>query len=695
MISTHKVPFLAVASVLITLGCGDQQNSSPVSGSPTITRNEASALDALRKAAEGGDTKAQFDLATRFDTGAGGDGSLEKAFEWFLKSAEGGNVAAAVEVAKRLEEGAGVQRDTDKSKPWWKKAAEAGNAEAQYHHARTFGSTGRGGSYIWGEPSDLQENAKRYMDWLNKSAAQGYGPAQHALGMTYFLGATELFGKKDTKLIQPDVEKGLPIIQQAADAGYWESLWAMATLYQVGFGKIKIDKETSDKYWGKFVEQTDPEIQRRIGLLYDESDRSRYTDGKNKYQGKALSFQETNKVAFEWFQKSAEKDDVFSIYYLGTMYRDGRGVWKNEQKAYEYLKHAAEKGNYAAMREMAFSLLEGKGVAKDYVEAHKWLVKAADQDGPDKWSDVHKVRNAIGALYEFGWGVDKDIVLAYAWYNVAAGGGFEKAKQNLIRVEKAIKPEELREAQTLSREWKPGKPMVRAEVPQSGMSGASGIPGVSGTSNKNLKLATVGTGFFVSQNGNILTNHHVVEGCAEIRVPAENTIGKLVVADQTNDLALVKLEVTGRTIVQFPDSDDVKQGEEIFVFGYPLDGYLPSAGNITPGIISALAGPGNNSSLVQMTAPVQPGNSGGPLLNKKGKVVGVVVGKANAIKIAKVTGDIPQNVNFAIAPRTVKAFLDGNRVQYQKKGDTFSFEKGSVAIADEARKSSVKIECWR
>lgn len=147
--------------------------------------------------------------------------------------------------------------------------------------------------------------------------------------------------------------------------------------------------------------------------------------------------------------------------------------------------------------------------------------------------------------------------------------------------------------------------------------------------------------------------------------------------------------------VQFPDSDDIKQGEEIFVFGFPLDGYLPSAGNITPGIISALAGPGNNSSLVQMTAPVQPGNSGGPLLNKKGKVVGVVVGKANAIKIAKVTGDIPQNINFAIAPRTVKSFLDGNRVEYQKKGNTFSFDKDSVAIADEARKTSLKIECWR
>ncbi len=695
MISTRKILVLAITVALAVAGCGDQQNASPGSGTPTISKEAASALDAIKKAAEGGDAKAQFDLATRFDTGVGVDWSLEKAFEWFLKSAEGGNVTAAVQVAKRLDEGTGAQRDTEKSKPWWKKAAEAGNAEAQYQHARTFGSTGRGGSIIWGEPADLQANAERYIDWLNKSAAQGYGPARHALGMTYFLGATELFGKKDTKLIQPDVEKGLPIIQEAADDGYWESLWAMASLYQTGFGKIKSDKGTSDKYWQKFVGQTDPEIQRRIGLLYNVTDRSRYSDGKNKYQGKALTFDETNKVAFEWFQKAAEKDDIFAIYNLGTMYRDGRGVWKNEQKALEYLKRAAEMGHYAAMREMAFSLLEGTGVVKDYVEAHKWLVKAADQDGPNKWSEVHKVRNAIGALYEFGWGVDKDIVLAYAWYNIAASGDFAKAKQNLARVEKAIKPEELREAQTLSREWKPGKPMARAEVPKSGMSGASGMSGMSGSSGKNLKLATVGTGFFVSQNGNVLTNNHVVEGCGEIRIPAENTVGKLVVADQANDLALVKLEVTGKASVQFPDSDDIKQGEEIFVFGFPLDGYLPSAGNITPGIISALAGPGNNSSLVQMTAPVQPGNSGGPLLNKKGKVVGVVVGKANAIKIAKVTGDIPQNINFAISPRTVKSFLDGNRVEYQKKGNTFSFDKDSVAIADEARKTSLKIECWR
>jgi S1-C subfamily serine protease len=200
----------------------------------------------------------------------------------------------------------------------------------------------------------------------------------------------------------------------------------------------------------------------------------------------------------------------------------------------------------------------------------------------------------------------------------------------------------------------------------------------------------------VSQNGIVLTNHHVVDGCADIRIPAENASAKTIVVDHTNDLALIKINVANKSTAAFPESDDVKQGQDVFVFGFPLDGFLPSAGNITAGIVSALAGPGNNSSLIQITAPVQPGNSGGPLLDRRGRVMGVIVSKANTLKIASAIGDIPQNVNFAISMRTVKSFLDGNGVEYRQRRDSFgSLFENSVAIADEAKKVSVKIECWR
>ena len=697
-ISPRKSIYSAVAATLLIIGCGEQQKADSVSGSVTVTKNATSTLDALKKAAEGGDAKAQLDLAKRFIKGDGVDKNPTTAFEWSLKAAENGNADAMEMVAQAYIYGTGISTDADKSAIWTKKAAEAGHSGAQFRYAGKFGDADRR-PYIYGDKDQRTENARQLLEWLEKSAKQNNLEAKYSLGMIYLVGATSFldFQGKEKKVIEPDPEKGLPILKEAADAGYWQAQWALAVLYQAGLGKIEADKAESDKYWKLMTAHTDPDVQRKIGNLYHAGNKQYYTTGKNKYQGKELDFDSTNKVAVEWYEKAAEKENQYALAVLGSMYRDGIGVYKNDQKSLDYFKRGAIAGNHSAMGALAFAYLEGKGTIRDYAEAHKWLLKAADEDDKSKWSDVHRTRNALGVLHEYGWGVEKDIVLAYAWYNIAASsGGFDKAKQNLSRIEKAIKPEELREAQMLSREWKPGKPMTRADAPKSATSPTTGASGPTSSTSKSMKIASVGTGFYISSTGNVLTNNHVVEGCGEIRVPAENNIvGKLVVADQANDLALVKLEVTSKTSVQFPDSDDIKQGEEIFVFGFPLDGYLPSAGNITPGIISALAGPGNNSSLVQMTAPVQPGNSGGPLLNKKGKVVGVVVGKANAIKIAKVTGDIPQNINFAISPRTVNSFLDGNRVEDQKKGNTFTFDKDSVAIADEARKTSLKIECWR
>jgi serine protease Do len=106
----------------------------------------------------------------------------------------------------------------------------------------------------------------------------------------------------------------------------------------------------------------------------------------------------------------------------------------------------------------------------------------------------------------------------------------------------------------------------------------------------------------------------------------------------------------------------VQQGEDIVVYGFPLAGVLSSGGNVVTGNVTALAGLGDDSRFLQISAPVQPGNSGGPLLDRYGDVVGVVVAKLNALKIASATGDIPQNVNFAIKASVAMAFLDAQRV---------------------------------
>ncbi|MEO6022708.1 MAG: trypsin-like peptidase domain-containing protein, partial [Burkholderiales bacterium] len=100
-----------------------------------------------------------------------------------------------------------------------------------------------------------------------------------------------------------------------------------------------------------------------------------------------------------------------------------------------------------------------------------------------------------------------------------------------------------------------------------------------------------------------------------------------------------------------------------------------------------------HSGRIQISAPVQPGNSGGPLLDKGGNVVGVVVAKLNALKVVAANGDIPQNVNFAISGHVARAFLDANGVTYESSNSDMPLS--TPDIADRAKKYTVLIQCWK
>ena len=106
-------------------------------------------------------------------------------------------------------------------------------------------------------------------------------------------------------------------------------------------------------------------------------------------------------------------------------------------------------------------------------------------------------------------------------------------------------------------------------------------------------------------------------------------------------------------------------------------------------------GLGNNTNQIQITAPVQPGSSGSPVMDKKGNVIAVVSMTLDDGKITKITGQVGQNVNFAVNGQTVKAFLDANKVPYKTGGGFFSTEKNNADIADEARNWTVLVECWK
>jgi uncharacterized protein len=676
---------IQLAAALIMSGCDTRVAPQVPAAVPSLSE-----FDRIKQAAEKGDVQAQLALAERFDKGDGVPEDASQAFGWFLKAANAGDTNAMLEVSARYFTGNGVDKSEDKAKEWRRRAAEAGNAKAQRRMSIAHGFVFRRDVWIFGEnAAELKDNAREFVEWLTKSSNNNHLPAKHDLAMVRLLGATSVpwspRGAITAQvLIKPDIEAGLRLLEEAAEGGYWKSQWALAVIYQVGFSKIGRDRATSDRWWDALAKQDAADSQFEIGSHYEESDSRGYDPGRNRWRGRNLSFTETNRIAADWYEKAAAQGHTKAAYSLGALYMAGRGVaYKNELKAIELWRQAAEKGYPQARLDLGMAYLEGKGIPRDYARALELISAAAIRED---FQESARARNAVGVIYEFGHGVESDLVMAYAWYNIAASSGYEKSKRNIARVEKKLGPNDIQEAQALTRDWKPGRPLVRASSPAAGTKQVTG---------RTLKHKASGTGFLVSRSGDLLTNYHVVADCAEIRIPIENKIVQLRVSDQANDLALLRLEGNHSTIAPIADPSSIRQGDEIVAFGFPLDGYLPASGNLTTGIVSALAGPGNNASLVQITAAVQLGSSGGPVFDKKGNVVAVVVGKADAIKIAKATGDIPQNINFAIAGSTVRAFLDGNNINYEKPKWWSLLNLSPADIAARAQIVSVKLECWR
>jgi S1-C subfamily serine protease len=196
-------------------------------------------------------------------------------------------------------------------------------------------------------------------------------------------------------------------------------------------------------------------------------------------------------------------------------------------------------------------------------------------------------------------------------------------------------------------------------------------------------FAQNGAGFVVSKAGHVVTNNHVIEGC--VGPISGNFTGeaagelRIVSTDETNDLALLQTtRPTGEmaTIRNTP----VHSGDSVIAIGFPFHGLLTSDFTVTTGIVSSLSGLLNDTRFLQISASVQPGNSGGPLLDSSGYLTGVVAAKINALKFAKATGDLPENINFAIKTGALRDFLDNSAVSY-KTGES----QAEIKTADIAR----------
>lgn len=230
-----------------------------------------------------------------------------------------------------------------------------------------------------------------------------------------------------------------------------------------------------------------------------------------------------------------------------------------------------------------------------------------------------------------------------------------------------------------------------AQPPLPSSSSASSVPPAAAPKEKTAVGS--GTGFYIGPDM-IVTNFHVINGCAEIRIRkngAEQGSARVAAVSQADDLAALRSAVPSKTFLKLRVGAPIKPAESVLVFGYPLTGALSSAGNTTLGNVTALTGMRDDSRYIQISASVQPGNSGGPAIDESGRLMGVVVSKLNALAIARITGDIPQNVNFAIKASTLASFLEAHKISYEADANTR--ELSNTQRAERAEESSTQLEC--
>ncbi|BAE51044.1 trypsin-like peptidase domain-containing protein [Paramagnetospirillum magneticum] len=500
-------------------------------------------------------------------------------------------------------------------------------------------------------------------------ATQGNAAAQARLGHMLFEG---LGGTRD------DVE-ALKLLNAAAASGDSLAQYWLGSAY---FNGRAVPKDISQAlvWFGRSADKGQPEALHAMGEIHFNG------LGINKDEGRGI----------EYFKRGAEKDWPPSLDRLAQYSWDGRAMPTDKVKALEYARPAAEAGRPVAQFIVGVAYLLGQGgVEKDAAKAAPWFRKAADQGHPQS-------QHNLGVMYLNGSGVPKSQAEGYFWMALGAERAPANLKANYEKERDAagtrLSPAELEALRGRVALWRPNaapgqpsaqvvSPASRAPMPPGQQSATTPPPATSG------KISS-GSGFVVSADGVVMTNAHVVEQCRSITIKPQDAPAQVVslkAKDSANDMALLKTSLRLPEVARFRQDRPLRSGDEVVVIGFPLSSLLSREPNVTAGVVSALNGMRGDPRHYQITAPVQKGNSGGPLIDMSGNIVGIVTSKLNAMKIADKTGDLPQNINFAIKADLARSYLDSNGVSYQTAESSAQL---SVAdVGERIKRVTVFIEC--
>ena len=199
-----------------------------------------------------------------------------------------------------------------------------------------------------------------------------------------------------------------------------------------------------------------------------------------------------------------------------------------------------------------------------------------------------------------------------------------------------------------------------------------------------LVPASSGTGFFVSNNGHIITNDHVIVGCRNVTIAQQGKYVEVdvIAYDEKNDLAILKSNIRPKKYYRISKSDP-KLMDDIIIAGYPLGNKISTGIKTTKGSVTSLSGIGNNFSEFQTDAALNKGNSGGPIIDKGGNVIGVAV--------AKIEGEGIEGFNFGIKSSVLKSFSESNNLRLITAS---RYKMSQTQLTSLVTEGTVYIDCW-
>ena len=653
-------------------------NSGPQTGvwQPPVNDTEAGQrFQEIKATAEKGDAEAQFFLGLCYAGGLGVETNWGEAEKWWREAGDQGFAPAQLTLAELYESGDELPRNMPEALKWYIAVADKNREQAQMADLRVkIAIIYRDGLAGGNNPREAEKWFLRATDTGELDA--GKGEAMFLVSTLY----------RDGRLGPPDVKRSDEWMAKAAEAGDDLAKLFLSQAFNEGSIGTELDTNYFTDVLGRPAPTTirkevrdwivkeanagNAQAQSCLGLAYisaatamnhpmtaDELAGQKTAEALGLPAPLTGEAQKNYSQGTNWLIKAAAQGERNAECKLGDLYTGGFGVGKDLTQAARWYQPAAKQGQIMAMMSLAFLYRNGDGLPINGNEAFKLFSEAAtriknqcdriksEMEKSDLQLQLVIAQNCLGSMARDGEGVPQDFVEAYAWFNLAAANGNVYAQEERDKLTKKLSAEELIEGQSRS-----------AKFYGSTAESTSNRPNHS-ESAKDLQASA--TGFFITEDGYLISNYHVVKDASKVRLltSAGTLDAKVVQVDAANDLALLKAD--GRFApLPIAASRTVSLGSTVATIGFPdigLQGFSPK---LAKGEIASLSGAADDPRYFQISVPVQPGNSGGALVDERGNVIGIVSAKLDASAALAASGALPENVNYAVKSSFLLSFLE-------------------------------------